>query len=146
MAKVIWSEIENYEGMYEISSTGIVRSKNRLVTRTYQNGKVVTQPILGQNIKLTINTYSGYLECNLCKDGQTKTKSVHRLVAQAFLPNPDNKPAVNHKDGNKLNNDVNNLEWVTAKENTAHAIQTGLFAPNIEPLKTFWSNKLNGGE
>lgn len=146
MAQVIWANIKDYESIYEISSTGIVRSKNRVVTKRYSTGKVVTQPIIGHNIKLSKNINSGYLECNLCKGGETKTRPVHRLVAEAFLPNPENKPAVNHKDGNKLNNDVNNLEWVTYKENTTHAIQTGLFTPNIEPLRTFWSNKLNGGE
>lgn len=62
----------------------------------------------------------------LCKDGENKTCKVHRLVAKAFVPNPDNKKCVNHIDGNKENNEVSNLEWVTKGENNKHAFDTGL--------------------
>lgn len=141
MAQVNWKDIEEYNGLYEISSNGVVRSCNRIIQRTYKSGKVVVQPLIGHNIKLSKNIKTGYLECNLCKDGLTHTKAVHRLVAETFIPNPDNKPQVNHKDGNKLNNNVDNLEWCTAAENVRHAIDNNLLQPNIEPLKTFWRNR-----
>ena len=73
---------------------------------------------------------NGYLSVDLYSDGERKTKRVHRLVAETFLPNPDNKPEVNHIDGNKYNNDVSNLEWVSAKENCRHAWDNGLMKPS----------------
>ena len=72
----------------------------------------------------------GYLSVDLYSDGKRKTKRVHRLVAETFLPNPDNKPEVNHIDGNKHNNDVSNLEWVNSKENCRHAWDNGLIKPS----------------
>lgn len=72
----------------------------------------------------------GYLKVNLYKDGKGSSKRIHRLVAEAFIPNPDNKPDVNHKDGNKHNNNVENLEWVTKSENMIHAYETGLNKPH----------------
>lgn len=70
----------------------------------------------------------GYLRVGLMIHGKLCTKKVHRLIAEAFIPNPQNKPCVNHIDGNKENNWVSNLEWVTYKENTKHAIDNGLFS------------------
>jgi hypothetical protein len=70
---------------------------------------------------------SGYLKVELInKDGERKSRLVHRIIAMTYLDNPENKSSVNHKDGNKFNNDIFNLEWVTAKENRAHALKTGL--------------------
>lgn len=68
----------------------------------------------------------GYQRISLHKNGKRNDVSIHRLVAEAFIPNPENKPEVNHKDGNKLNNNVNNLEWCTHSENILHACRTGL--------------------
>lgn len=68
----------------------------------------------------------GYREVLLSENGKTKNYFVHRLVAQAFIPNPDNLPCVNHRDGNKLNNSVDNLEWCTHRENTKHSFRIGL--------------------
>lgn len=76
----------------------------------------------------------GYLTVDLYDGGQRSTERVHRLVAKAFVPNPDNKPEVNHKDGNKHNNNANNLEWVTSKENCRHAWDRGLIKPSRSML------------
>lgn len=75
----------------------------------------------------------GYLKADLYKNGERSTKRIHRLVAEAFIPNPENKPDVNHKDGNKSNNSVYNLEWVNKSENMIHARDNGLLHPN--PLR-----------
>lgn len=75
-------------------------------------------------MKLSVD--NGYNRVNLSRDGKKHRLAVHRLVAQAYIPNPENKPTVNHIDGNKTNNNVSNLEWATYKEQTAHAVATGL--------------------
>lgn len=70
--------------------------------------------------------HKGYYKVDLYNNGDCSTKRVHRLVAEAFIPNPDNKPDINHIDGNKRNNSADNLEWVTKSENIQHAFRTGL--------------------
>lgn len=111
----IWKPIRGYEGLYDISNKGRVRS--------YKNGKWG----LCENPKVLVG-YKGkhYLTVILCKE-EKKTFTIHSLVADAFIPNPENKREVNHIDGNKLNNDVTNLEWVSHKENMQHAKQIDLF-------------------
>lgn len=101
-----WRKIDGYD--YSVSDDGQVR-----------NDKT---GIIKQN---TENSH-GYDKVDLYKDSKRTTVGVHRLVAKAFIENPDNKPHVNHKDGNKRNNKPENLEWVTAKENVQHAEQNGL--------------------
>ena len=76
----------------------------------------------------------GYLVTDLYEHGKRKTERVHRLVAEAFVPNPDGKPEVNHKDGNRLNNRADNLEWCTKKENCRHAWDNGLAKPSRSML------------
>ena len=105
----IWKDIEGYEGIYQVSNLG--RTK-----RLYKNDK--------EKILKPFSNKDGYLIVNLCKEGKVKSRSVHRLVAQAFIPNPENKPEVNHKDENKSNNKVENLEWVTSKENNNYGTRT----------------------
>lgn len=99
----IYRDIEGYEGKYQITSWGRVYSVDK-------------EKFLRQE-----ETEKGYLRVDLFDDyGKRKHHKVHRLVAMAFIPNPDNKPQVNHKDGNKKNNSITNLEWVTDEENKEH--------------------------
>lgn len=77
----------------------------------------------------------GYPLSNMSKGNKRYSRATHRLVAEAFIPNPENKPQVNHIDGDKENNNVDNLEWVTAKENTKHAIENGLMKPCLNNAK-----------
>ena len=105
-----WRPIEGYEGLYEVSNLGQVRS-------FYTGEAKVLKPSIDKD---------GYLKAGLSKDGKMYLKSIHRLVASAFIPNIGDKPQVNHIDGDKTNNTVDNLEWVTSKENIQHAWNTGL--------------------
>ena len=81
-------------------------------------------------VKMPRKRKDGYLGVQLYNHGEAQHKRIHRLVAEAFIPNPDNKPDINHKDGNKHNNSVDNLEWVNKSENMRHAYQTGLVKPH----------------
>ena len=99
----------------------IVRSDGTILSTMYQGYKRKEPYVM----KGGCDSY-GYHHVVLSIDGKKYTKKIHRLVANAFIPNPDNKPEVNHIDGNKFNNDVSNLEWVTTKENVEHAKNTGL--------------------
>lgn len=103
-----WKDIKGYEGLYQVSNIGNIKNIKR-------------------NKLLKLNTHKqGYNVVNLCKCGKVKKYLVHRLVAEAFIPNTENKPQVNHIDGNKKNNNIDNLEFVTNSENTIHAYRTGL--------------------
>lgn len=82
----------------------------------------------------SVRDRKGYLSVDLYENSKRKTERVHRLVAEAFVPNPDNKPYVNHKDGNKYNNNASNLEWATSKENCRHAWDNGLAKPSYSML------------
>lgn len=101
----VWKDIKGYEGLYMVSSFGNVKSLN------YRRSGIA------KNLKLK-NTTNGYKAVILAKEGKHKDRMVHRLVAEAFIPNPKNLPQVNHKDEDKHNNRVENLEWCTAKYNS----------------------------
>lgn len=116
-----WKSIKGYEGYYEVSNFGNVRSLERIVTRS--DG--INQPVSARVLKLIIGS-KGYFVVRLHKDGIGETKDVHRMIAISFIPNPYNKATVNHIDGNKINNNIKNLEWATYKENMRHAHDTGL--------------------
>lgn len=114
MTKEIWRPIKGYEGYYEVSSHGRVRSLDRYVN-SWQGLKLRKGRILKHDASCC-----GYIMVLLCKDDRHSHKLVHRLMAQAFIPNPENKPQVNHIDEVKSNNYVSNLEWVTPGENINH--------------------------
>lgn len=129
----IWKDIKDYEGMYQVSNKGRVRSLDRVVNYKGKNQHrefTTLKTFKGEIKKLTINQH-GYYQIVLYKNGKKKNELVHRLVAQAFIPNPENKPTVNHIDGNRLNDNLNNLEWATCKEQQDHAINVLGFRPKI---------------
>lgn len=121
----IWKDVAGYEGIYQVSNFGCVRSCERVVYSTRKNSPSPYR-VEKENVKKPIITNSGYYRICLQKCGNREWISVHRLVAQTFIPNPENKPQVNHIDGNRLNNRVDNLEWATMSENVLHAYRTGL--------------------
>lgn len=121
--KEIWMPINGYEGIYEISNYGNIRSLDR---RKRHSNIGFTSICKGQTLKPKTHA-NGYYEVSLCKNGKSKFKLIHRLVAQSFIENPENKPQVNHKNGNKKDNHINNLEWVTQKGNAEHAVKIGLY-------------------
>lgn len=107
-----WKYIKGYEKVYEISDLGNIKS----LPRKNAKGKMLNPA----------RNNRGYLRVALCLDGKVRYDSVHRLVAETFIPNPRKLPEVNHIDGNKLNNNVTNLEWVTKGQNQIHAYKEGL--------------------
>ena len=108
MTEEIWRTIKGYENIYEVSDKGRVRSLKFGKER-------ILKPQIATN---------GYLQVSLCKNGEMKRCLVHRLVSQTFIPNPDNLPEVNHKDENKENNSVHNLEWCSSKYNSNFGTRT----------------------
>ena len=113
--KEIWRDIEGYKGKYQVSNTGKVKSLERMKW----NGKGYQK--IPEKILEGVDDGHGYLHVNLCKDGKETSCKVHRLIAQAFLPNPNNLPEVNHKDEDKTNNKVENLEWCTSQYNVEYS-------------------------
>lgn len=111
--KEIWKDIKGYEGLYQVSNLGRVKSLGRNQTIGDKTTYFKEEKIL-----IGSKNHKGYWYVGLYKDGKGKRKAIHRLVAEHFIPNPENKPCVNHKDEVKTNNCVDNLEWLTHKENT----------------------------
>lgn len=115
----IWKDIRGYKGLYQISSSGKIRSVDREITQE-KDGTVFTRKMKGRELKTGILN-SGYQVVWLSKNGIVKALTIHRLVAKAFIPNPQNKKDINHIDGNKTNNKASNLEWTTRSENVKHS-------------------------
>jgi hypothetical protein len=121
-----WNDIAGFEGYYKVSNTGRVISLNRF---KFGRGRKKLSKQSGKELNLKTDKY-GYLTVQLCKESIRKHITVHRLVALAFMQNPLNLPQINHKDTDKKNNNISNLEWCTAKENVIHAHANGK-APNV---------------
>jgi hypothetical protein len=124
----VWKPICGYENHYEISESGIVRSIERKVS-WFKGSRTIKSRIIQSRIN-----NRGYMELRLSKNGIAKSKFSHILTAIAFVPNPDNKPEVNHLDGDKLNNHYTNFSWVTHSENIQHAYDTGLIKKKTTPV------------
>src|SRR4030095_4582563 len=119
--KEIWKNIPEYDGIYQISNFGRIKSLERIIYDSRGWECRIRERILKNRIG-----YRKYWMINLNNEGKCKTYQVYRLVANAFIQNIDNKPCVNHIDGNKLNCHVSNLEFVTHLENYKHAVSAGL--------------------
>ena len=121
MNEIIWKDIKDYEGIYQVSNRGDVkRLPGRFINKL---GRYTT---VKERILSAVCTSQGYYIVGLSKFASLKNVPIHRLVAEAFIPNPDNLPQVNHIDGDKSHNYVENLEWCTARENNEHAWATKL--------------------
>lgn len=118
--------IEGYEGFYEIDENGSIFSLERITS-----GKHGQQKVKACILKPIVHPTHGYCVVGLAKRGTTRQYRLHILVAKAFIPNPHNKPTVNHKDGVKTNNHKDNLEWATAQEQMEHAAENDLTAKHI---------------
>ena len=137
MKKEYWRPILNYEGLYEVSNFGRVKSFD-----TYRKGKNGSIRICRGRILKPYTNKDGYLCVVLSKNNKHKTYKVHRLVAEAFLPNPDNLPQVNHRDENKQNNNVENLEFCDCKYNINFG--TAIARRAIKQLKPILQYTLDG--
>lgn len=121
MDNEIWKDIKGFEGLYQVSNLGRVKSVEHIVNDPLNGTRTVKERILSSE-----KMKCGYLRTALSKDSKMKKVLTHRLVAETFIPNSQNKPQVNHIDGNKKNNAVSNLEWCNNSENILHADKTGL--------------------
>jgi hypothetical protein len=124
MENEIWKDVKGYEGLYQVSNLSRVKGLNRFVDTKNGYCKNIKERILTLGVGS-----NGYWKVSLNKNNHTEVTMIHRIICNAFIPNPENKLCVNHKDGNKLNNSIENLEWCTYSENSIHAFRTGLKKP-----------------
>ena len=130
--QTIWKDIQGYEGYYQISNTGLVKSLKRITSNNRQ---------LQEKILKNKKDSKGYLFVILSNGKSVKSKWIARLVATEFIENKENKPCVNHIDNNTINNNSSNLEWVTKKENSEHAVKQDRIAKNETSGKHKLSNQ-----
>lgn len=122
----IWKDIDGYKGLYMVSSRGRIKRLSRIIIGRTGKRLTLKEKILSGSIN-----FYGYRRFELTKDFECQGFSGHRLVALNFIPNPDNLPQINHKNGIKSDNRVRNLEWCDNSENQLHAYRTGLRIPVI---------------
>lgn len=134
---MLYMPIKDYEGLYEINPSGVIRSVDRTLKVTGQKNRLFK----GRILAITANVQTGYLTVSLWKDNVGKTKYVHRLVAETFIPNPHNLPEVNHIDANRQNASVTNLEWCTRSGNMKHAYNIGALSQT--PRKKLTDSQLD---
>jgi len=139
----IWKDVNGYEGYYQISNLGNVKGVERLVKNPYGDTMRVKKE---QILKPKTNGSTDHLSVCLCKNGKVHKKYIHRMVAEAFIPNPDNLPEVNHKDENPLNNNVENLEWCTHKYNNTYGGKIERFKALMNGKWKFYGNQFVDGE
>jgi len=137
--KEIWKKIKNYENLYEVSNLGNVRSCDRITVQNF-NGKMVEHLYKGKMLAKHSRT-NGYLCVHLSKNGKAQWLSIHRLVAEAFLPKPKECNIVNHIDNNVTNNRCDNLEWTTYKGNMQWATKQGRMKYQPNNLKKAQESK-----
>lgn len=111
----IWKDIKGYEGLYQVSNLGRVKSLERLAKSNNNNYRIVKEKFLKK-----YEDKDGYIKVSLNKNAKSKAYAVHRLIAESFISNPNNYPCINHKDENKQNNNLENLEWCTVKYNNSY--------------------------
>lgn len=134
----IWKPVKDFENLYEVSNIGRVRSKTRYVTNYNINTKCYSKRIYNGKIINGHIQKTGYKRVILSNGKYKKYIFIHQLVAEAFIPNPEDKPCIDHINGRKLDNRANNLRWVTYKENNNYARQNGLWKTvrfNKKPVK-----------
>lgn len=117
MMEEIWKAIEGYEGLYQVSNLGRVRSLGRTIQRRTRWGTTADYSVEGKILKILSSSYNACYVHLFDMNGKSTNHKVHRLVAQAFIPNPNNLSDVNHKDENRKNNNVENLEWMSHVDN-----------------------------
>ena len=127
----VWKDVVDYEGLYQVSNLGRVKGCERIV-KHFRGGN----RILKEKFRSLSNDKDGYKFLDLYKNGKGQIMRVHRLVSMAFIKNPENKSQVNHINGIKYDNNIDNLEWSTSHENMQHAFRTGLQKPNINNEKS----------
>lgn len=118
----IWKDVKDFEGLYQVSNLGRVRSLTHIEVIKSRWGNLCERKIKGRVLKMSL-WRNGYFYFSLWKNNKETSFSVHRIVSIHFIPNLENKPEVNHKDGNRKNNRIENLEWVTSSENRIHSFR-----------------------
>lgn len=131
-----WLPVDGYDGIYEVSTMGRIKT----LQRTFYDKKG-NERIVKEKIRKPYTTWDGYLRISFYGHGYQEKTTVHRAVAKAFIPNPNNLPIVNHKDGNRKNNSLDNLEWVSESENTLHSFRV---LKRIHPRSKSVINNVSG--